>query len=149
MIIIAFVSTWTLIIIAFVSTWTFLKSFGKVYFNLIKLSLFCFIYFFFILLFFVSFRFFISFVFNGVRTISLKESYPLPFPIVVRVWFSFRVRARIGVKYSSRAICPRTVFTGCKKGDFLLAIEMLGFIRLLYVQSCTFLKVLNELNGVS
>ena len=44
--------------------------------------------------------------------------------------------------------CPRTVFNDGKKGDFLHANEMLGFIHLLYVQSCTFLKILNELNGV-
>ena len=50
--------------------------FGKVCFNLIKLSLFCFIYFFFILLFFISFRFFVSFVFTGVRTVPPKENPP-------------------------------------------------------------------------
>ena len=45
--------------------------------------------------------------------------------------------------------CLTTAFTGGKKGDFSHANEMLGFIHLLYVQSCTFLQILNELNGVS
>ena len=35
--------------------------------------------------------------------------------------------------------CPRTIFTGGRRGDFLHAKEMLGFIYLLYVQSSTFL----------
>ena len=46
--------------------------FEKVCFNFIKLSRFCFIYFFFLLLFVISFRFFLFFVFNGVRTIPPK-----------------------------------------------------------------------------
>ena len=46
--------------------------FEKVCFNWIKLSLFCFIYFFFLLLIFIYFRFFVSFVFTGVRTIPPK-----------------------------------------------------------------------------
>ena len=52
--------------------------FGKVCFNLIKLRLFCFIYFFFLLLFFYSFRFFVSFVFTGVGRIPPKENCPSP-----------------------------------------------------------------------
>ena len=46
--------------------------FEKVCFNLIKLSLFSFIYFFFLLLIFISFRFFVSFVFTGARAIPPK-----------------------------------------------------------------------------
>ena len=34
-------------------------------------------------------------------------------------------------------------------GDFLQANEMLGFVHLLYVQNCTFLYILNELNRVN
>ena len=46
--------------------------------------------------------------------------------------------------------CPKTVFfNGGKQGDFLHASKMFGFIHLLYVRSCTFLYILNELNGVS
>ena len=45
--------------------------------------------------------------------------------------------------------CPRTVFTGGKQGDFLHTSKMLGFIHFLYVQSCSILYILNELNGVS
>ena len=50
--------------------------FGKVCFNLIKLSLFCFIYFFFILLFFISFRFFISIFFYRCPDNSPKRKLP-------------------------------------------------------------------------
>ena len=67
--------------------------FGKVCVNLIKLSLFCFIYFSFLLLFFISFWFFVSFAFTGVRTIPRNEDC---LPIRVRFRVSFRVRARVG-----------------------------------------------------
>ena len=50
--------------------------FGKVCFNLMKLGLFRFIYFFFLLLLFIYFRFFVSFVFTAVRTIPPKENSP-------------------------------------------------------------------------
>ena len=45
------------------------------------------------------FWFFVSFVFTGVRTILPKENRP-----PVRVWVSFKVRARIRGKFSMRAI---------------------------------------------
>ena len=110
--------------------------FGKVCFNLIKLSLFCFIYFFFILLFFYFFSVFCLFCF--FRCLDNSPQRKLP-PVGVRVWVSFRVRARIRGEIFLVGNCPRTVFTGGKKGEFLYANEMLGFIHLLYVQSCTFL----------
>ena len=78
--------------------------FEKVYFNLIKLSLFCFIYFFFLLLFFISFWFFLFFLFTRVRTIPPKA-------------------LGLGVELGVGAIflwdnCPRTAFTGGKKWFF-------------------------------
>ena len=109
--------------------------FEKVCFNLIKRNLFCFIYFFFLLLFFISFRFFLSFVFTGVSTILPKA-------------------LGLGLELEGGGNFPRgqlsqNRFYRWKKGDFLHANEMLGFIHLQYVQSCTFLQIPNELNGVS
>ena len=90
----------------------------KVCFNLTKLSLFCFIYFFCLLLFCISFRFFVSFVFTDVKAIPPKA-----------LW--------LGLDLGDN--CPRTVFTGGKKEDFLHANEMLDITHLLHMQSCTFL----------
>ena len=100
--------------------------FEKVCFNLIKRNLFCFIYFYFLLIFFISFRFFVSFVFTGVSTIPPKA-------------LGLGLELEGGGAIFLGNNCPRTPFTGGKKGDFLHANEMLGFIHLLYVQSCTFL----------
>ena len=90
--------------------------FGKVCFNLIKLSLFCFIYFFFILLFFISFRFFISIFFLPVSG-QLPQKKIAP-PVGVRVWVSFRVRARIEGKFLSGAIVLEPFLPVEKKGIF-------------------------------
>ena len=90
--------------------------FGKVCFNLIKLSLFCFIYFFFLLLFFISFRFFVSFVFTGVRKFPPKK-IALP-PVGVKGWVSFRVKVRIWVKFSSGAIVLEPFLSVEKKEIF-------------------------------
>ena len=90
--------------------------FGKVCFNLIKLSLFCFIYFFFILLFFISFRFFISIFFYRCPDNSPKRK--LPPPVGVRVWVSFRVRARIEGKFLSGAIVLEPFLPVEKRGIF-------------------------------
>ena len=106
--------------------------FEKVCFNLIKRNLFCFIYFFFLLLFFISFRFFVSFVFTGVGTIPPKKIVPPP-----RLGSVFGLALELGLELGDN--CRRTVFTGGKKENFLHANEMLSFIHLLYVQSCTFL----------
>ena len=120
--------------------------FGKVCFNLIKLLSLLLYLFFLSSIIFYFFRFFVSFVFIGVRKIPPKENYP---PVRVRVWVSFRVKVRIGGEIFLGDNCPRTVFTGGKKGDFLHANEILGFIYLVYVQSCTLLLILSELNEVS
>ena len=74
--------------------------FGKVCFNFIKLSVFCFISFFFLLLFFISFLFFVSFVFIGVRTIVPEENCC---PVRVRVQVSVRIRVRVGGYFFSGA----------------------------------------------
>ena len=92
--------------------------FEKVCFNLIKLSLFCFIYFFCLLLFFISFRFFVSFVFTGARTIPLKENCPALPPVKVRVGVSFRVRARVGGQLSLGAIALEPLLPIKKRGFF-------------------------------
>ena len=93
--------------------------FGKGFFNLIKLTIVCFIYFFFILLFFISLWFFVSFVFTGVLAIPPKRKLPLPL-VGVCVWVSFRVRARIEEKFSSGDNCPRTVLPVEKKEIFCM-----------------------------
>ena len=90
--------------------------FGKVCFNLIKLSLFCFIYFFFILLFFISFRFFISIFFLPVSG-QLPQKKIAP-PVGVRVWVSFRVRARIEGKFLPGAIVLEPFLPVEKRGIF-------------------------------
>ena len=68
--------------------------FGKFCFDFIKLSLFCLIYFFFLLLLFISFW---SLPVSG--KFPTKKIAPPPLPVRIRVWV-------------------RTVFTGAKKGDF-------------------------------
>ena len=55
-----------------------------------------------IVFFFFFFWFFVSFVFTGVQTIPLKDN--CHFQVGVRVWVSFRVRARIGGIFSLGAI---------------------------------------------
>ena len=91
--------------------------FGKVSFNLIKHSLFCFIYFFFILLFFISSRFFVSFVLPVSGQFPPEKIAP---PVGVRVWVSFWVRARIGGEIFLVGNCPRTVLPVEKKENFCM-----------------------------
>ena len=76
--------------------------FEKVCSDLIKLSLFCF---FFLQLFFISFRFFVSFVFSSVRTIS---------PKALGLWLEL-----VG-SFPRGQLCSRTVFTGGKKEIFYM-----------------------------
>ena len=54
-----------------------------------------------------------------------------------RLGLGFAIALGLGLELGGN--CPRTIFTGVKKGDFLHANQMLVFIHLLYVQSCTFL----------
>ena len=102
--------------------------FEKVCSNLIKLSLLCF---FFSSIIFYFFSIFCFFCFQ-----QCKDNFSQ----------SFRVMARVGGQFSSGTIVFQNRFYRWKKGDFLHANEMLGFIYLLSVQSCTFLQILN---GVS
>ena len=94
---------------------------GKVCFNLIKLSLFCFIYFLFLLLFLISFWCFVSFV-----LVFLPPSPSLPPqkknlpPVGVRVWVSLRVRARIRGKFFSEAIVLEPFLPVGKKEIFFV-----------------------------
>ena len=108
--------------------WKSLFQFDKTFLRLL---------FYFFFLSFISFRFFVSFVFTGVRTVAFDENC---LPVRVGVWVSV---------ICPSGNCPKTVSFGGKQGDFLHANNMLGFIHLLYVQSCTFLYILNELNRVS
>ena len=91
--------------------------FGKVCFNLIKLLSLLLYLFFLSSIIFYFFRFFVSFVFIGVRKILLKENYP---PVRVRVWVSFRVKVRIGGKFSSGTIVPEPFLPVEKKEIFYM-----------------------------
>ena len=91
--------------------------FGKVCFNLIKLLSLLLYLFFLSSITFYFFRFFVSFVFIGVRKIPPKENYP---PVRVRVWVSFRVKVRIGGKFSSGTIVPEPFLLVEKKEIFYM-----------------------------
>ena len=91
--------------------------FGKVCFNLIKLLSLLLYLFFLSSIIFYFFRFFVSFVFIGVRKIPPKENYP---PVRVRVWISFRVKVRIGGKFSSGTIVPEPFLPVEKKEIFYM-----------------------------
>ena len=91
--------------------------FGKVCFNLIKLLSLLLYLFFLSSIIFYFFRFFVSFAFIGVRKIPPKENYP---PVRVRVWVSFRVKVRIGGKFSSGTIVPEPFLPVEKKEIFYM-----------------------------
>ena len=91
--------------------------FGKVCFNLIKLLSLLLYLFFLSSIIFYFFRFFVSFVFIGVRKILPKENQP---PVRVRVWVSFRVKVRIGGKFSSETIVPEPFLPVEKKEIFYM-----------------------------
>ena len=91
--------------------------FGKVCFNLIKLLSLLLYLFFLSSIIFYFFRFFVSFVFIGVRKIPPKENYP---PVRVRNWVSFRVKVRIGGKFSSGTIVPEPFLPVEKKEIFYM-----------------------------
>ena len=118
--------------------------FQKVCFILIKLSVFYFIFFFLLLLCFIYFLFFVSFVYAGGWTIVRKENCP-------PLGLEFRLALGLGLElgqFSLGAIVLKPFFTSGKQGDFSYNNEILGFIHLLHVQSCTILYILNELNGI-
>ena len=89
--------------------------FGKVSFNLIKHSLFCFIYFFFILLFFISSRFFVSFV------LPVSGQFP-PEKIAPRLGLGFGLAFGLGLglggKFSSLAIVLEPFYRWKKRRIF-------------------------------
>ena len=91
--------------------------FGKVCFNLKKLLSLLLYLFFLSSIIFYFFRFFVSFVFIGVRKIPPKENYP---PVRVRVWVSFRVKVRIGGKFYSGTIVPEPFLPVEKKEIFYM-----------------------------
>ena len=116
---IALESTVWILIIMTLSQLDFFKVlvFGKVCFNLIKLLSLLLYLFFLSSIIFYFFRFFVSFVFIGVRKIPPKENYP---PVRVRVWVSFRVKVRIGGKFSSGTIVPEPFLPVEKKEIFYM-----------------------------
>ena len=80
-----------------------LNFFRKSLFYLIKVSVFCFFSFIFLLLFFISFRFFVCFIFTGVRTITPEKNCPPP-----RLGLGFELALELGLglgrQFSSGAI---------------------------------------------
>ena len=63
--------------------------------------------------------------------------FPLKKIAPPRLELEFALALGLGLELGGN--CPRTILPMEKKGDFLHANEMLVFIHLLYVQSCTFL----------
>ena len=69
--------------------------------------------------------------------------------IFIAFWLGFGLSLELGLGEGAIFLwgnCPRTVLTVGKQGDFLHDNEMLDFIHLVYVESCTFLYILNESN---
>ena len=92
----------------------------------------------FIFSFFYCFLFLFGFWFLLFLPVSgqFSPKEDCPSLVGVRVWVSFRVKVRIGGKFSLGAIVLE---------PFLLVVkthanEILGFIHLVYVQSCTFCR---------
>ena len=150
-------SAWILIFITLSQLELFkVLVFGKVCFNLIKTSLFC--------LFLFSFFYCFLFLFGFSFLLFLPVSGQFPLKKIapsgwVRVWVNFRVRDRLFQRsFVNRSphfvnILPlglwgtfpreqlyQNRFSGGKKEDFLHANEILSFIHLVYVQSCTFFR---------
>ena len=111
-------------------SWLFRKSLFQFDKTFVSFVLFIFS-FFYCFLFLFGFWFLLFLPVSG--QFSPKEDCPSL--VGVRVWVSFRVKVRIGGKFSLGAIVLEPFLLVAKTH----ANEILGFIHLVYVQSCTFL----------
>ena len=81
----------------------------------------------------------------GVWRIVREENCP---PLGLEFGLALGLGLELG-QFFLGSIVLKPFFTSGKQGDFLHTNEILGFINLLHVQSCTILYMLNELNGIS
>ena len=92
--------------------------------------------------------FLLLFGFSFLLFLPVSRQLP-PRKIAPRLGLRFGLSLELGLGEGAIFLwgnCPRTVLTVGKQGDFLHDNEMLDFIHLVYVESCTFLYILNESN---